>query len=141
MSQRFLNVLAAKPGGGSATYVNGVEREVEIEEMQKIVNLTYLAGKYRSPWCGRLDGYFFVKGFFENKDDCGNEMSFSYCTKTAKPDEAKSAFLNDIESLGYKLDSETKSCIEKNSHTSSNKIIGISIVVIALALILLKIIK
>ena len=140
--KRILHVLAAKPGGGSAIYVNGVEKQRESEEMQEIVELSFYAGKHKSPWYGKINGYFFVKGFFDNKDDQGNEMTFSYCANTQSLVEGKRVLLSDLEATGYKLNNETLQCLDTQPNKLSTKQLVIAaIVLIAMILVLLKMFK
>lgn len=138
---RILHVLAAKSDGGSALYVNGKESQPRSEEMQRIVKLTYLAGKHKSPWCGIVNGCFFIKGFFENKDDRGNEMTFSYSADINSPDEGKRIFLSDIESLGYKVNEATSLCLKSQSKTNKMSYIVIAAIIVIFLIILLKVIK
>lgn len=137
----ILHVLSAKPEGGSALYVDGIEVKTEGEKMQKIVELSFLAGKHKSPWCGMINGVFFAKGYFNNKDDRGNEMSFSFCTNTHSPDEGKRAFLSEIKTIGYTANAETSKCLESQPSNNIYRSIGVVAIVIAILIVLLKIIQ
>ena len=139
--QRILHVLSAKPGGASALYINNVENETHSEEMQKIVNLTFLAGKHRSPWCGIVNGHVFIKGYFENKDENGNEMSFAYCSRAPHIKDGLALFSHDIEELGYKVNAATKTCLDLNPRYPSTRIIGYAAVIIALIIALIALFK
>ncbi len=139
--QRILHVLSAKPGGASALYVNNVENEIPSEEMQIIVGLTFRTGKHRSPWCGIVNGYVFIKGYFENKDDSGNEMSFAYCLRTTHIKDGIASFSHDIKKLGYKVNAGTKTCLDNYSRYSNTRIIGYAVVIIALIIALIAFLK
>ncbi|MBR5174802.1 MAG: hypothetical protein IKW89_02600 [Bacteroidales bacterium] len=136
----ILHVLSAKPGGTSALFVNGVESETQREEIQKIVDLSFQAGKHRSPWCGFLNGHFFLKGCFEDKDENGNEMSFTYCSRVTRFMEGKSMLLHDLESIGYKLNAETRTCLDNQSRYNQLRKIGFAVFVIAFIVALIAII-
>lgn len=136
MNKSILYVIAAKTGGLSALYVDAIEKSLTDEEMQTIGDLSFNAGKHKSPWLGRVDGYIFFKGFFGNKDDKGNEMSFSYCVKATTLKEAKAIFLSDINKNGYRLSAETQKCLE-SSQKLNYKTIGIVAMIIVLLVMLL----
>ena len=139
--KRILHILAAKPEGVSALYVNGEESILDCKEMQTIVDLSFSAGNHRSPWCGTLNGYVFVKGFFVNKGDNGNEMSFSYSAATTEIDAAKQLFLSDIEKNGYKMNQDTERCFNRFTKKSYTAILGCATVAIILTCLLLKLLK
>lgn len=137
----ILHVLSAKPEGGSSLYVNGIDVNPDEESMQKIVDLSFLAGKHKSPWYGMINGVFFAKGYFNNKDDHGNEMSFSYCSNTHRLDAGISAFLSEIKAIGYTLNAETSNCLESQNRKSRFRIIGIVAIVIAIVFVILLIVE
>lgn len=142
VSSRILHVLAAKADGGSALYVNGVESQPICKEMHTILELSYDAGKHKSPWCGIVKGYFYAKGFFENKDDRGNEMTFSYCANTKNFEDGKKIFLSDIESLGYKVNIETSGTLSSPSNKLKYLYFGIvGLIAITLIIVLLNVLK
>lgn len=87
-----------------------------------------------------INGVFFAKGFFNNKDENGNEMSFSYCSKTRRLDAGISAFLNEIKAIGYTINAETSKCLESPIRKPSFRTIGIVVIVFALVLVLLLIV-
>lgn len=136
---RILHILSAKPEGGSALYVNGIESQTRSKEMQIIVERSYLAGKHKSPWCGIINGCFFVKGFFENRDDRGNEMTFSYSANIKRLDEGKRVFFSDIDSLGYKVNAETLQCFELQNKTKYLSYVGIAAIIVILIILLIVI--
>lgn len=133
-SIRILHVLSAKEGKQSALYVNGAEFENTREEMSEIVRLEFLAGKHGSPWCGIVGGYYFVKGFFDNKDESGNEMTFSYCTKAKTTRELKVLLITDLNTCGYRMNATTSQCVNRKlgSMTQWITIAAIAIIIIIL---------
>lgn len=140
-NQRLLHILSAKDGGAAALYVNGIEKESGGKELKRIVDLSFHAGRYQTPWCGTVEGYFFVKGHFENKDYRGKEMSFSYCSKKACMRDNIDSFFKEIDELGYKVNAGTKACLDHVSYHNNLLIIGIaaiSLVIIVILLLLLK---
>lgn len=142
MDNNILLVLSAKPEGGSALFVNGIESHTGSKEMQKILELSYLAGKHKSPWCGIINDCFFIKGYFDNKDENGNEMTFSYCVTTKSLEEGKKAFFDYVKVLGYKANAASVQCLETQPKKNKTIIPGIAaIIVITLIIIILKVIK
>lgn len=81
-------------------------RQVYINEL---FEFELKASKKKSPWCGKVNGWIFVKGLFSQKDESGRRMSFVFLSNNNNfTDEMNKAF----QIVNKTLDHRTKETIK-----------------------------
>lgn len=73
---------------------NGIERNEAFDKLKKVADRAI--GKKR-PWHGYLDGYYFVKGSLEKKDERGRPLSFMFISDDEDGKKQLYKLLRDIE--------------------------------------------
>ena len=80
------------------------------------------------PWCGKVKGYFFLKGFLKSIDDHGRKMCFMYVTDNKN---YELACQGELKAAGIVMDEITEQCIKKKDHPSWAILIIIALIVMA----------
>lgn len=92
--------------------------------------------KHKSPWCGIVDGHFFIKGHLDATDVKGRLLPFMFVSDEK---DGHQALLRELKAIGYDMTLNTKKCIKKQpSIPSITIVIAISIIIVVLLLIFAK---
>jgi len=87
---------------------NGVIQQNSNERTSCFRQLNQIADKVigkKKPWCGKVDGYFFIKGHIDGLDEKGRKLSFMF---TCDEEDYKGALAKELVAIGCKLDSITE---------------------------------
>ncbi|MDO4189697.1 MAG: hypothetical protein Q4D29_11995 [Lachnospiraceae bacterium] len=101
-----------------------------------IKSLSDKALDFKKPWCGRLEGMFFVKGYFDARDEKGRLMSFMFMSDETN---GRSALMRELEIIGYTMTTETRKCVFKTDSTTT--VIYIIMVIIGLLILTILLIN
>ncbi len=61
-----------------------------------------------TPWCGIVNGYFFLKGYLDMKDNVGRTMSFIYVTDS---EDYESSCVAELKAAGLEMSAQTVVCL------------------------------
>lgn len=87
----------------------------------------------KAPWCGRIEGFYFVKGYFDAKDEKGRMLNFLFISNEK---DGFTALTREVQNLNYKLTEETAR-IAKSKNSVIYLVTVIAIVLIIMTIILL----
>ena len=92
--------------------------------------------KHKSPWCGKVDGLFFIKGHLDATDIKGRLLPFMFVSDER---DGYQALLRELKTIGYEMTSNTQNCINKQpSIPSITMVVAVSIIIVVLLLIFSK---
>lgn len=116
---------------GDVIYYNGSRVEDKALGMQyfdQIKKRADIVIKKQKPWCGKVSGYFFMKGYLNSRDERDRIMTFLYVTDEKN---YREACIKELNAAGLQMADETKECLNKPSKKSL-KIYALCIVIAAL---------
>lgn len=90
--------------------------------------------RFERPWCGNVDGHYFVKGSFDAMDERGRTLSFTYMSDML---DNKDGLIKDVKTLGFTLDKKTQDCISKTSRYITYKVIGCVFIILVVLFIII----
>ena len=103
---------------GDVICYNGVRVENQIRMKQYFDTIKVKADEVvrkPSPWCGKVSGVFFMKGYLTSHDEKGRIMSFMYMTKDKN---YREACKNELNAAGLLMSNETEDCLNNTKkHT------------------------
>lgn len=121
MGKSILWYQPQDPREDDVVFLNGT-RLTEVAAIQDnfhiIAHLTDVKINKRSPWCGMADGYFFVKGVLDAKDNHGRTMVFLYATDRPDPQDA---CREELRAAGLKMSADTAKCLKRRKNRLLNK--------------------
>lgn len=118
------NILWYQPANLSDAdkiYCNGSKIEDVQERSGLFADIRSISSKvikYQRPWCGNVNGYYFVKGSFTTKDELGRQLIFMYVSDKKNDDDGLKNIINKI---GLELDEDTQNSISTPNHLRSYK--------------------
>ena len=136
MKKNILWYQPEKLGNDDVVVLNGskLSNGVEYDKcFDSIKRFSDIAIKHESPWCGMVNGIYFVKGWFSAVDEKGRKLSFMFMSEEK---DGYQALVRELKSLGYSLDNKTEECVKKQSSKLPISMI-VSFVVIILLIILI----
>ena len=86
---------------------------------------------HKTPWCGRVNGTYFVKGWFDSVDEDGRQMAFMFISEEK---DGRDALMRELSSIGYSMEPDTQECVNKSS---SKKIYGKYAILLAIIIIII----
>lgn len=132
MNKSILWYQHQNPKEDDVVFLNG-EKLVNRHEIQENFEIISIAANKAigkpTPWCGMLNGCFFLKGFLNSKDNIGRTMSFLYLTNNK---DYKSACVAEISTAGLIMSEETKKCLYNQKR---NRLTIICIIIIFVILL------
>lgn len=114
--------------------LNGEKLSIGNERDESFLQLNEIADKsirHKSPWCGKVNGLFFIKGHLDATDEKGRLLPFMF---VSNEENGHQALLRELKSIGYVMTKDTANCIKKQLSTSSIALIAIVIMIIILLL-------
>lgn len=88
------------------------------------------AVRNKSPWCGKVDGIFFAKGWLDTRDIQGRLLPFMFISDES---DGKSALERELQSIGKKLSRDTNACFSnRKKRLSPVWLIAMAVVIIAI---------
>lgn len=75
-----------------------------------IMRQAELVIKKQKPWCGKVRGFFFMKGHLDMKDELGRTMGFMYITDSPN---YKEALMHELELANLSLSTSSQSCLTR----------------------------
>lgn len=66
----------------------------------------------KQPWHGKINGYYFVKGTLDARDERGRLLSFMFISDE---EDGKQALLDTLQPLGFNMTPDTMQCVEADS--------------------------
>lgn len=95
---------------------------------RQLMKVSDVAIHHKSPWCGIVNGFFFVKGWFDSLDKKGRRLPFMFVSD--KKDGYK-ALICELNRIGYKMDHSTENSVKLRNVSLYSKIaVIISIIII-----------
>ena len=92
--------------------------------------------KHKSPWCGKVEGLFFIKGHLDAQDEKGRLLPFMFVSDEK---DGHQALLRELKVIGYEMTLNTKKCIKKQPSIPSIAIVvAVSVIIVVLLLIFAK---
>lgn len=102
----------------------------------QLYEISSKAIKHRTPWCGMVEGYYFVKGYFDARDEKGRLLPFMFISSGEK--EGKKALERELNALGYGMTADTISAIKRQARLPLIVAIAATVVIVALLAYLLN---
>lgn len=121
MSKSILWYQHQDPKQDDVVFLNGdkLVNQNDIQENFRIINLiANKAIENSTPWCGRINGYFFIKGLLNSKDNIGRTMSFLYVTDNK---DYKSSCIAELKAAEVEISDETKNCLYNKCNSDVRK--------------------
>lgn len=122
-------------------FLNGKKMEQKPDErrnFQIVSSLANMVIRKATPWCGKVNGHFFMKGYLDLYDKSGRQMCFLYATDS---NDILSALHAELAAAGVSLTKETKLCLSRYNHKNRVGIWTIAIVAAIVALMVLAIVS
>ena len=102
---------------------------------QKIKKLSDAVINNKTPWAGHIKGKFFVKGNLDAIDEKGRVLGFMFFSNERNGNEA---LMQVLDSIGYKMTTETSDCIKKKWYSPLNMKKVIILIVLTIVIFLLS---
>ena len=97
---------------------------------RQLMKVSDMAINHKSPWCGNVNGFFFVKGWFDALDKKGRRLPFMFVSD--KKDGYKT-LIYELNRIGYTMDHSTENSVKRRNVSLYSKIaviISIFIIII-----------
>lgn len=88
----------------------------------------------KTPWCGKVDGVFFLKGFLAGADERGRQLSFMFMSDAPQQEIVLSQALSVI---SHQMDESTQKCFEERGKLPKSFIYSAIGVVIVLLIVII----
>lgn len=111
MSKSLLWYQHQDPKQDDVMFLNGkmLTKQCDIQENFRIISLvTNKAIEKPTPWCGRINNLFLLKGFLNSNDNIGRIMSFLYITDNM---DYRSSCITELHAAGLAMSKETENCL------------------------------
>lgn len=110
----------------------GSEYDQYFDELRKASDETI---HHKNPWCGRVSGAFFVKGYFDTVDEHGRPLVFMFISNKQ---DGRAELLSTIERFGFKLTPETSQCLERMNIAGIVLVASLALVAIILLILMIN---
>lgn len=111
----------------------GAESSRSFRQLKEVSDM---AISHKSPWCGIVNGVYFVKGWLDAFDEKGRIIPFMFISEEK---DGRSALKRELASVGYTMESSTKECVNKqSSKLSYSKIAIMAAIIIIIILIIVS---
>lgn len=113
MSKSLLWYQHQDPKQDDVMFLNGkmLTKQCDIQENFSIIS--FVANKAiekPTPWCGRINNLFFLKGFLNSNDNLGRMMSFIYITDNK---DYRASCITELRAAGLAMSKETENCLSE----------------------------
>ena len=112
MSKSILWYQPQDPRQDDVIFLNGerLTNKQDIQDNFRIISSTISkVSKKETPGCGKVKGYFFLKGYLDQKDNVGRTMSFIYVTDNEDYD---SSCVAELKAAGLEMSAKTVVCLQ-----------------------------
>ena len=89
----------------------------------------------KKPWCGMVNNLFFLKGYLNDVDKIGRQLSFMYLTDAKSDQEIPELLQSELNAIGYDMDEQTKACLDNRNKSTTSLIVLLVISAIIIAII------
>ncbi len=96
----------------------------------QLYEISSKAIKHRTPWCGKVEGYYFVKGYFDARDEKGRLLPFMFISSAGR--DGKIALDRELNALGYRMTADTIRAIKRQARLPLFAAIAVTMVIVAL---------
>lgn len=100
---------------------------------RQLMKVSDVAIHHKSPWCGIVNGFFFVKGWFDAIDKGGRRLPFMFVSDEK---DGYKALICELNRIGYKMDHSTKNSVKRRNVSLYSKIAVIISIIIIIILII-----
>lgn len=111
-------------------------KDTRTEAMREIRKISNKVSKYKAPWCGFVNGLFFMKGFFKQKDDYGRNMAFMFYTPSK---DYKNELAKTVSTLGFDMEDDSHDMLVNHKNFPTKKITTTLLIISLLIIITLLI--
>lgn len=111
MNKSILWYQHQDPKQDDVMFFNGkkLTKQSDIQENFNIISvLTNKAIEKPTPWCGRINNLFLLKGFLNSNDNIGRVMSFIYVTDNK---DYNSSCKKELYAAGIAMSDDTENCL------------------------------
>lgn len=140
MTTNILWFQPEKLSESNPVFSNGkpiTERSEREEILNRLMEVADKVSKRKRPWCGKVKGYFFVKGSFKETDERGRMLSFDFLSDNKNGEKALQQNLYIVKkSLNTKTEEIIKE-YQKKTKKIKELIIGSLIFCLLIAIVLI----
>lgn len=98
---------------------------------RQLMEVSDVAIHHKSPWCGIVNGFFFVKGWFDALDKRGRKLPFMFVSDEKN---GYNALIRELNRIGYKMDQSTGSSVKRRNVVLYSKVAVIITIIIIIIL-------
>ncbi len=98
---------------------------------RQLMKVSDMALHHKSPWCGIVNGFFFVKGWFEALDKKGRKIPFMFVSNEK---DGYKALICELNRIGYIMDHSTESIVKRRNFSLFSKMAVIISIIILIIL-------
>lgn len=117
---------------GDVIYCNGKRI---VDQKEAIVNFDIIKSKAdkvikkQEPWCGKVGGHFFMKGFLQSKDDHQRKMCFMYVTDDK---DYECAIQDALKAAGLTMSEDSEQCLKKSQVPSWQIVVVVGLIILTI---------
>ena len=98
---------------------------------RQLMEVSDVSIHHKSPWCGIVNGFFFVKGWFDALDKRGRKLPFMFVSDEKN---GYNALIRELNRIGYKMDQSTGSSVKRRNVVLYSKVAVIITIIIIIIL-------